>query len=130
LDDKQKIAPTLKIRILYVPKGAFSLRKKILTAHSKIKFGGKTMKIIPLMDRILLRSVPEEVTAGGIFVPSASAERSQIMDVVAVGSDVGNKLAIGMRVLVSRYAGSEVNTCGEKFIVARFADVLAVIEKE
>ena len=94
------------------------------------------MKITPLFDRVLL--LPEEadeITKGGIILPSASKEKSQFAKVVAVGKGGeldGKKenmqVKVGDRVLYSKYSGSEIELEEKKYIILRQADILAVID--
>ncbi len=94
------------------------------------------MKIKPLFDRVLL--APEEnekETKGGILLPTAAQEKSQIATVVAVGKGGeldGKKIEIqiekGDRVLYSKYAGTEVTLDDKKYVIVRQADILAVLD--
>jgi len=86
------------------------------------------MKIKPLFDRVLLRPVTTQVSEGGIYIPKEATERSQIMIVVEVGeSELPVK--IGDRVIVSKYAGTEVIVGDEKLYVLNQYDILAKEEK-
>ena len=94
------------------------------------------MKIKPLFDRVIL--APEEnekETKGGILLPTAAQEKSQIATVVAVGKGGeldGKKIEIqvekGDRVLYSKYAGTEVTIEDKKYVIVRQADILAVLD--
>ena len=58
------------------------------------------MKIIPLNDRVLVKStVTEEKTASGLFIPQTSQEKTQIAVVEAVGDDEAIKVKVGDKVL-------------------------------
>jgi len=82
------------------------------------------MKIAPLFDRVLLRPVTTHVSQGGIYIPKEATERSQIMTVVAIGEpDIPVK--VGDKVVVSKYAGTEVIIDNEKFYVLSQYDILA-----
>ena len=94
------------------------------------------MKIRPLQDRILVRRVEEEAkTSGGIIIPDTAKEKPQQAVVVAVGpgrSDDEGKVhpldvRAGDRVLLSKYAGSEVTVDGKEHLIIREDDVLGVI---
>jgi len=94
------------------------------------------MTIRPLYDRVLLRrKEPEEKTSGGLFLPSAAQERSQLAEVVAVGTgrllDDGTlyplKVEPGMTVLLGKWGGDEIEVDGEKRLLVREADILAVM---
>ncbi|MDX1648628.1 MAG: co-chaperone GroES [Myxococcota bacterium] len=94
------------------------------------------MKFRPLHDRILVRRVEEEEkTKGGIIIPDTAKEKPQEAVVVAVGpgrvGDDGNMIPMevskGDRVLIGKYAGTEVTLDGEEHVIVRQDDVLAVI---
>lgn len=94
------------------------------------------MKIKPLFDRVVLEPMKnEEEIKGGIILPSASQDKSQVARVVAVGSgDLpdGNKVEMQVKVsdkvLYAKYSGTEIEEGGKKYIVIRQADILAVID--
>ncbi len=94
------------------------------------------MKIKPLFDRVVLEPIKnEEEVKGGIILPSASQEKSQVALVVAVGTgdlpdgkNVSMQVKVGNKVLFAKYSGTEIEECGKKFIVIRQADILAVID--
>ena len=94
------------------------------------------MKIRPLQDRILVKRIDEEeTTKGGIIIPDTAKEKPQEAVVVAAGggkvSEDGKVLPMevsaGDRVLLSKYAGTEVNLDGEEHLIIRQDDVLAVV---
>ncbi len=95
------------------------------------------MKIRPLGDRILVkREEPSETVKGGIIIPDTAKEKPQEGKVVAVGSgkldEKGKHVPVevkkGDRILMGKYAGTEVKLDGEEHIIMREEDVLAVIE--
>jgi len=95
------------------------------------------LKIKPLDDRIVIeQSEAEEKTAGGIVLPDTAKEKPQRGKVLAVGPgkllDSGNRgtmsVKVGDEVFYGRYAGSDVEIDGAKYVVLRETDVLAVIE--
>ena len=95
-------------------------------------------KVKPLADRILVRRLEEtETSRGGIIIPDTAKEKPQQGEVIAVGpgklSDDGNRVvpevSIGDRILMSKYAGTEVKIEGEDFIIMREDDVLGIIAK-
>ena len=95
------------------------------------------MKIRPLNDRILVKRLEgEERTAGGIIIPDTAKEKPAEGEVVAVGpgklNDAGERVAmdvaVGDRVLFSKYGGSEVKLDGEDFLIMREDDILGVIQ--
>lgn len=90
------------------------------------------MNIRPLGDRVLIEpTAAEEVTMGGIIIPDSAKEKPLKGTVLAVGN--GNKdeemvLKKGDTVLYGKYAGSEIEFEGVKYIMMRQSDVLAVID--
>lgn len=95
------------------------------------------MKVRPLADRILVKRVEEEdVVRGGIIIPDTAKEKPQEGKVVAVGpgrlGEDGKRMPMelkkGNRILMGKYAGTEVKIDGEEHIIMREDDVLAVIE--
>lgn len=95
------------------------------------------MKVRPLADRILVkREEPNETVRGGIIIPDSAKEKPQEGKVIAVGpgrlDDSGNRVSIevkeGDRILIGKYAGTEVKIDGEDHLIMREDDVLAVIE--
>ena len=94
------------------------------------------MKIRPLQDRLLLRpSEAEEKTTGGIIIPDTAKEKPQQGTVVAAGKgkvrDDGRvtplDVKVGDRVLYGKYSGTEITVAGEKHVILREEDILAVL---
>ena len=90
------------------------------------------MKLVPLGDRVVLKQLEaEETTKSGIVLPGQSKEKPQQAEVIAVGpgtEEVKMEVAKGDRVIYSKYAGTEVEVDGEKVIIVRQADILAVLK--
>lgn len=89
------------------------------------------MNIKPLADRVLIRpTAAEEVTIGGIIIPDTAKEKPLKGEIIAVGNGTKEEdmiLKAGDIVLYGKYAGTEVELEGEKFLIMRQSDVLAVI---
>jgi chaperonin GroES len=89
------------------------------------------MNIKPLADRVLVKSAPaEEKTIGGIIIPDTAKEKPLQGTVLAVGNGTKDEemvLKAGDTVLYGKYAGSEVELEGEKYLIMRQSDVLAVL---
>ena len=89
-------------------------------------------KIQPLADRVLIRPVAaEEKTIGGIIIPDSAKERPLRGEVIAVGNgtkDEAMVLNAGDQVLYGKYAGTELEYEGEKFLIMRQSDVLAILK--
>ena len=87
------------------------------------------MTIIPLGERVLLKAEKsEEKTAGGIFIPQAAQEKTQIATVVAIGDSEEIKVKVGDKVLHDKYAGTEIKDSGEYYLIVNAQDILAVIK--
>ena len=87
------------------------------------------MKIIPLNDRVLVKStVTEEKTASGLFIPQTSQEKTQIAVVEAVGDDEAIQVKVGDKVLHDKYAGTSVKVDGEDYLILAASDILAIVE--
>ena len=89
------------------------------------------MNIQPLADRVLIRpTAAEEVTIGGIIIPDTAKEKPLKGEIIAVGNGTKDEemiLKAGDIVLYGKYAGTEIELEGEKFLIMRQSDVLAVI---
>ena len=95
------------------------------------------MKLVPLGDRVVLKQlVAEETTKSGILLTGQAKEKPQEAEVVAVGpggmvdgKEVIMQVAVGSKVIYSKYAGTEVKLDGEEYIIVKQGDILAVVEK-
>lgn len=89
------------------------------------------MNIQPLADRVLIKAAPaEEKTAGGIIIPDTAKEKPLQGKVLAVGKGTKDEeivLKAGDTVLYGKYAGTEVEFEGEKYLIMRQSDVLAIL---
>ena len=86
------------------------------------------MTIKPMGDRVLVKMEEiQEKTAGGIFIPQTAQEKTQIADVVAVGSDESITVKKGDRVMYDKYAGTSVKADGVEYLILHMSDILAVI---
>lgn len=89
------------------------------------------MSIKPLADRVLILPAPaEEKTIGGIIIPDSAKEKPLRGKVVAVGNGTKDEemlLKSGDEVLYGKYAGTELEFEGEKYLIMRQSDVLAVL---
>ncbi len=94
------------------------------------------MTIKPLFDRVVIKSVEaEETTKSGFILTTASQEKPQIAEIVAVGpggivdgNEVVMTVKAGDRVIVSKYAGTEVKCDGVEYNIVRQSDILAIVE--
>ncbi|OZI13263.1 co-chaperone GroES [Bacillus sp. FJAT-42315] len=90
----------------------------------------------PLGDRVVIELVEsEEKTASGIVLPDSAKEKPQEGKIVAVGTGrvlengerVALEVAVGDRIIFSKYAGTEVKYQGSEYLILRDSDILAVI---
>ena len=94
------------------------------------------MTIRPLADRVVVKPAEvEETTKSGIILAASAQEKPQFAEVVAIGPGGeidGNKVdmyvKVGEKVIVSKYAGTEVKLNKEEYTIVRQSDILAVIE--
>lgn len=89
------------------------------------------MNIKPLADRVLIKPAPaEEKTVGGIIIPDSAKEKPLRGEIVAVGNGTKDEemvLKPGDNVLYGKYAGTELELDGEKYLIMRQSDVLAIL---
>lgn len=94
------------------------------------------MNIKPLADRVVIKMLEaEETTKGGIILTSKAQEKPQVAEVVAAGpggvvdgKEIVMEVAVGDKVLISKYAGTEVKVDGEEYTILRQSDILAKVE--
>lgn len=88
-------------------------------------------KIQPLADRVLIKpAATEEKTVSGIIIPDSAKEKPLRGEVLAVGKGTKDEVMVlkaGDQVLYGKYAGTELEIDGEKYLIMRQADVLAVV---
>jgi len=96
-----------------------------------------SVNIKPLEDRILVKPLDaEQTTASGLVIPDTAKEKPQEGEVVAVGPGRFNEnggeripmdVAVGDKVIYSKYGGTEVKYSGDEFLILSARDVLAII---
>ena len=94
------------------------------------------MKLVPLLDRVVLKQlVSEETTKSGIELPGQAKEKPQQAELIAVGpggvvdgKEITMQVKVGDKVIYSKYSGTDVELEEEKFVVVKQNDILAVIE--
>ena len=92
--------------------------------------------IKPLSDRVLIKmKEEEEMTESGIILASGSKEKPQVAEVIEVGpgEKVDGKIGEmyvkkGDKVIVGKYAGTEVKYEGEEYLIVKQEDILAIVE--
>jgi chaperonin GroES len=88
------------------------------------------MNIKPLADRVLIKPAAAEEKIGGIIIPDTAKEKPLKGEVISVGNGTKDEemvLKTGDTVLYGKYAGNELELDGEKYLIMRQSDVLAVM---
>ena len=89
------------------------------------------MKIQPLADRVLIKPAEAEEKIGGIIIPDTAKEKPLKGEIIAIGNGTKDEemvLKVGDKVLYGKYAGQELEFEGEKYMVMRQSDVIAIIK--
>lgn len=94
------------------------------------------MTIKPLGDRVVIKMIEmEETTKSGIVLPGTAKEKPQVAEIVAVGpgglvdgKEVTMQVKPGDRVLISKYAGTEVKIDNVEYTILKQGDILAIVE--
>ena len=94
------------------------------------------MKLTPLADRVVLKTLEaEETTKGGIILTSAAKEKPSVAEVISVGpggtvdgKEVVMSVKPGDRVITDKYSGSTVKIGDEEYTIVRQGDILAIVE--
>ena len=93
--------------------------------------------LTPLADRLVVKpKEQEETTASGLVLPETAKEKPQEGTVLAVGpgrrDDDGNRIemdvAVDDTILYAKYAGTEIKLEGEKLLILKESDVLAILQ--
>ena len=94
------------------------------------------MTLVPFGGRVVLKQVEaEETTKSGIVLPGQAQEKPQQAEVVAVGpggvvdgKEVKMEVAVGDKVIYSKYSGTEVKMDGTEYIIVKQNDILAIVK--
>ncbi len=94
------------------------------------------MTLRPLGDRIVVKMTEvEETTKSGILLTGSAKEKPEVAEVVAVGpggvvdgKEVTMVLQVGDKVVISKYAGTQIKMDGVEYTIVRQSDVLAIVE--
>ncbi|CAN4096530.1 unnamed protein product [Withania somnifera] len=98
----------------------------------------KYTSIKPLDDRVLVKvKDAEDRSVGGILLPASAQSKPQGGEVVAVGeghtigkTTVEISVKNGTQVLVSRYAGTELQFNGSKHLILKEDDLVGILETD
>ncbi|MCI8441722.1 MAG: co-chaperone GroES [Provencibacterium sp.] len=94
------------------------------------------MTIKPLADRVVIKMVEaEETTKSGIILAGSAKEKPQVAEITAVGpggvvegKEVKMEVKVGDKVLISKYAGTQVKVDEVEYTILRQSDILAIVE--
>ncbi|MCR4746950.1 MAG: co-chaperone GroES [Clostridiales bacterium] len=94
------------------------------------------MQLKPVLDKVVIKAIEaEETTKGGLILSSASQEKPQICEVIAVGPGGmidGKETAMfvkkGQKVIAAKYAGTEIKLDDETYTIISQSDILAIVE--
>jgi chaperonin GroES len=95
------------------------------------------LKLKPLGDRLVIKPLEgEDVTPSGLVLPETAKEKPQKGEVLSVGpgarDEDGKRIAMDVKakdkVLFAKYAGTEFKIDGEKVLILRESDILAILE--
>ena len=94
------------------------------------------MNIKPLADRVVIKMAEaEETTKSGIILAGSAKEKPEVAEIIAVGpggvvdgKEVKMELKVGDKVLISKYAGTEVKLDGAEYTILRQNEILAKLD--
>ena len=98
-----------------------------------------SMSLKPLGNRVVIEPIEqEEITASGIVLPETAKEKPQKGKVLSVGpgerNEKGERIPLdvseGDTVLFAKYAGTEIKLDGDKLLILRESDLLAIVQSE
>jgi len=89
------------------------------------------MNVKPVAGRVRVKPAEaEEKTASGIIIPDSAKEKPLKGEIIAAGKGTKDEemvLKPGDHVLYGKYAGTEIELEGTKYLIMRQSDVLAII---
>jgi len=95
-----------------------------------------SLNLKPLADRLVVKPIEqEEATPSGIILPETAKEKPQKGEVMAAGpgvrDDAGKRIEmdvkVGDKVMYAKYGGTEIKIEGDKYLILRESDVLAIL---
>jgi chaperonin GroES len=96
-----------------------------------------SISLKPLGNRVVVKPIEEEdITAGGIVLPESAKEKPQKGEILAIGpgerDDDGKRIELdvaeGDIVLYAKYSGTEIKLDGDKLLILRESDILAIVK--
>lgn len=94
------------------------------------------MTLKPLGNRVLTQKLKQEETLkGGIILPESAKKSQEVAVVISVGPGLKDKdgklhaipVQVGDKILMDKYSGQEVELDGEKFIIVKADDIIAIV---
>ncbi len=93
-------------------------------------------RIRPLGDRVVVKALKQEKSAGGIVLPDTAQEKPQMGEVISVGPgrilDNGERskmdVVAGNKILFAKYSGTEVKFEGAEYLLINEKDILGIVE--
>lgn len=88
----------------------------------------KTATIRPINNQVLCRHIDPPTKIGSLFLPEKSRERTNKVEIIAVGPHVKDQENIkpGLTAHVGHFAGHDVEVDNEKYVLVTEADVYAI----
>jgi chaperonin GroES len=136
---KAKVKTKTKVKAKPVVKTKTKVFAKANTKTAKpmsAKATGRSVLLKPLEDRVIVRiDLPEEKTAGGLFIPDSASTRPNRGQVVAAGPGRRNKkgqlrpldVKTGDSILFPEYAGTKITMDAQEFLILREDEVLGIV---
>jgi chaperonin GroES len=113
------------------------VRRPAFGSARKVEVDIVSVNIKPLEDRIVVKPLDaEQTTASGLVIPDTAKEKPQEGEVLAVGPGRWNEdgderipldIAVGDKVIYSKYGGTEVKVAGQEYLILSGRDVLAIV---
>jgi len=94
----------------------------------------KMKELQPINQNVLLELSEDKAvqkTASGIIIPDSAQEKQEIAKVIAISNIENAEIAPGDEVLYKKYAGTEIDYNGKKYLLLPYAEILSkVVETE
>ncbi len=95
-----------------------------------------SMTLKPLGNRVVIEPIEQEdITSGGIVLPETAKEKPQKGTILSVGpgerDEDGKYIPMDVKegdtVLFAKYAGTEIKVDGDKLLILKESDILAIV---
>jgi len=84
----------------------------------------------PINQNVLLELTEDksvQTTASGIIIPDSAKEKQEVAKVVAISNIENAEIAPGDEVLYKRYAGTEIDFNGKKYLLLPYSEILSKV---